>query len=183
MARQLETTTKSNPMKTSLVYLAGPITGLTFGGATNWRDQVRDQVHYSIQTISPLRGKQYLEERSSKDGVIQMSYEEYPLSSARGINTRDHWDVMRCDAVFVNLLGFDRVSIGTVMEIAWAHAYRKPVILVMEDEGNIHEHAMIRESIGFRVNSLEKGIEVLEALLLTDLQIRNSKPETVSEKA
>ena len=156
----------------SLVYLAGPITGLTYEGCTDWRDQVRDSVHPSIQTLSPLRGKQYLKERCEQGGgVVQMSYEDSPLSSARGINTRDHWDATRCDVLFVNLLGSKKVSIGTVMEIAWAYTHQIPVILVIEDNGlNIHEHAMINQCIGFRVSTLQKGIEILEAILLTDQQ-------------
>jgi nucleoside 2-deoxyribosyltransferase len=150
------------------VYLAGPITGLTFEGCTDWRNTVRDAVHENIQTLSPLRGKQYLQERCiAGNGVVGMSYEEYPLSSKRGINTRDHWDVLRCDVVFVNFLGAEKVSIGTVMEIAWAHAYKKPVIIVME-KGNIHEHAMLDECTGFRVETLQAGIDVLEAICLTD---------------
>ncbi len=154
------------------IYLAGAITGLGWDSATDWRDQLRDLVPTHIQTLSPLRGKQYLEKRSSAEGVIKDSYEEYPLSSARGINTRDHWDVMRCDAVFVNLLGTTKVSIGTVMEIAWAFAYKKPLVLVME-QGNIHEHSMLKECTGFRVDTFEKGVEVLIALCSTDKQIQS----------
>lgn len=191
-------------MKHHLVYLAGPITGLKWDEATDWREKVRHALKYDsipvsmgaineifgtdtpdyvttvpsrfqhIHTLSPLRGKQYLEKRSSEDGAIMHSYSEYPLSSAKGINTRDHWDVMRCDVLFVNLLGAQTVSIGTVMEIAWGWAYKKPTILVMEKTGNIHEHSMIQESIGFRTDSLDEGIEILKAIcgpdnaLLTD---------------
>lgn len=153
------------------VYLAGPISGLTYGQCTDWREKVKDTVDPGIVGLSPMRGKQYLEERSSKDGMITGSYEEWPLSSSRGINTRDHWDVSRCDVVFVNLLGATTVSIGTVMEIAWAHAYRKPVVLVMEESGNPHEHCMIRECVGFRVKTLEEGIDVLNALNHDDVSI------------
>jgi nucleoside 2-deoxyribosyltransferase len=158
-------------MKDQLVYLAGSITGLTYGESTDWRGYVRDNVAPGIRTLSPLRGKQYLEERSSKDGgKILDSYEDYALSCQKGINTRDHWDCSRCDAIFVNLLGAKTVSIGTVMEIAWGFAYRKPIILVMEEKGNLHDHSMIRESIGFRAKTLESGIELLNAILLPDKQ-------------
>jgi len=157
----------------NLVYLAGPITGLSFGDATNWRDYVRYKLPKHIKTLSPLRGKQYLEQRSSFDGKIMDSYEEYPLASSRGINTRDHWDCTRATVVFVNLLGAKTVSIGTVMEIAWAYTNGVPCILVMEESGNIHEHSMIRESVGFRVDSVDKGIEVLIGLLSTDEEIED----------
>lgn len=155
----------------NLVYLAGPITGLTFGDATDWRNDVKKMLPPWIHTLSPLRGKQYLEERSSRDGRILDSYENYPLSSARGITTRDRWDATRCNVLLVNLLGATRVSIGTVEEIGWADAKRIPTILVMEDEGNLHDHSMIRESVGFRVNSLSQAVEILIALLSTDQQL------------
>jgi hypothetical protein len=83
---------------------------------------------------------------------------------------------MRADVLLVNLLGAERVSIGTVMEIAWADAVRVPVVLVMEpsaeentglvpSKGNVHEHAMIRECVGFRVQTLDEGLNVVKAIL------------------
>lgn len=155
----------------NLVYLAGPITGLSWEDANDWRNQVKNRLPRHISTLSPLRGKQYLEQRSTVDGKINDCYEDYPLSSSRGINTRDYWDCTRATVVFVNLLGAKTVSIGTVMEIAWAYANKIPTILVMEESGNIHEHAMIRESVGFRVPTLDMGVEILVSLLCTDQEI------------
>jgi nucleoside 2-deoxyribosyltransferase len=78
--------------------------------------------------------------------------------------TRDHWDVSRCDAVLVVLSGATRVSIGTVMELGWAYAYRKPVVAVMEEEGNPHEHGMVREALSYRVTTLDEAIDLLNIL-------------------
>jgi nucleoside 2-deoxyribosyltransferase len=150
------------------VYLAGPITGLTYGNATEWRKLVKDAMPSHISTLSPMRGKQRLE--LLKDEQIKMSYEDNPLTSEKGINTRDYYDVMRCDALFVNLLGAQKVSIGTVMEIAWARTTQKPVILVME-KGNVHDHAMLRYACGFIVSTLEEGIEVLKTVIGPDEKI------------
>lgn len=154
-------------MKTYLVYLAGPITGLTFGGCTEWRKQVRDLMPNYIQTLSPLRGKQRLEE-ISKSGPILDCYEDNPLTTSKGITTRDFNDVKRADAILVNMLGAKTVSIGTVMEIAWAKAFSVPIVLVMEKEGNLHDHSMIRESIGFRTETIEEGIDLLKIILSPD---------------
>ena len=111
-----------------------------------------------------MRWKQYLLEETQ----VQDQYEESVLSCQRGIFARDSWDTRRCDALLVNVLGADRVSIGTVMEIAWANAWNKPIVLVMEKEGNIHEHAMLREACPFRVETLQEGIDVLAALFNID---------------
>lgn len=153
-----------------LVYLAGPITGLSFGDCTDWREYVHNEVSSKILTMSPMRGKQFLSERA-KAGLISGSYEDSPLASYKGINTRDYFDVQRTDAIFVNFLGAKTVSIGTVMEIAWARAFSKPVVCVMEEE-NIHRHTMLEYACGYIVPTLEEGIAVLEAVLLTDVDIK-----------
>ena len=143
------------------VYLIGPITGCSYDGCTDWRDYVKRDLEFElIIGVSPMRAKEYLHSSAS----IDLTYDT-PLSSARGIMTRDRFDLMTCDVVLANLLGADIVSIGTVMEIAWADMLRKPVILVMEDEGNIHDHPMITEAAGFRVNTLDGGIEIAKAIL------------------
>jgi len=79
--------------------------------------------------------------------------------------TRDFNDCSTCDVLLVNLLGASKVSIGTVMEIAWAYQNRTPVVVVMEQEGNPHEHAMIREAIGFRVHTMGEAIAVVRTIL------------------
>lgn len=149
------------------VYLAGPIKGFTFDGCTEWRKIVRDSVPSCIKTYSPLRGKQRVAEIQSGE-LIKDCYETNPLTSAKGINTRDYFDVQSSDAIFVYLKGAEKVSIGTVMEIAWARAFSKPVILVMEKSGNIHEHSMLTFPCGYWVETLEEGISILKAILLPD---------------
>ncbi len=157
-------------MKT--VYLAGAITGESFGGATDWREYVKTKLNPGIAGLSPLRAKDYLENETE----IGDSYEDIPLSSSRGIMTRDFFDCQNCNIILANLLGTKKVSIGTVMEIAWAYALNKPLILVMEpaeseatgftaSEGNIHEHAMIREATGYRVDTVDKAIFIANAIL------------------
>lgn len=152
-----------------LVYLAGPITGLSYDGCTEWRTWVKENIDEEILTLSPMRGKQYIKERS-ENGVVDMSYEDTHLSSAKGINTRDYNDVRRADAIFVNFLGAKIVSIGTVMEIAWARAFSIPVVCVMEKD-NIHSHSMLNYACGIITETLEEGILNLEALLLPDTKI------------
>jgi hypothetical protein len=68
--------------------------------------------------------------------------------------------------VLVNFLGAEKVSIGTVMEMAWADLSRTPIIVVMAPEGDLHDHSMLREVTGFRVATLEEGLEVAKAILL-----------------
>jgi nucleoside 2-deoxyribosyltransferase len=138
------------------VYLAGPITGLSYGEATDWRELFCIE---GIEPLSPMRAKSYLSQYETIPDSVNT-----PLSSPRGIVARDHWDVRRCDLVFANLLGATRISIGTMIELGWASAYGKPIVLVMESN-NIHQHAMVNELTGFPCSTLEEGICILKSLL------------------
>ncbi len=151
-------------MRTRRIYLAGPISLLSYDAATGWREDFASRMAESgIECASPMRAKGYLAEEGSiaTEGYAALG----PLSAPRGIMTRDHWDCMDCDLIVANLLGAGRVSVGTVMEIAWAHAYRKPLVVVMEPSGNPHEHPMIAEATGFRATSLEEAAAVALAVL------------------
>jgi nucleoside 2-deoxyribosyltransferase len=147
-------------MKEFLLYCAGPITGVSYGESTDWREYVASKLPPHIKAVSPMRGKKYL----ANENNIKDSYEEYPLSSQKGITCRDRMDVMRCDMILVNFLGANKVSIGSVMEIGWADAWRKPIIVVMEKD-NVHSHAMIREVAGYIVSNLDEAIKIVIAVL------------------
>ena len=145
----------------SLIYLAGPITGLSYGEVVDWREYVIKKLSViKITGLSPMRHKEYLSQEKS----ISSSYENSVLSCAKGITTRDKWDCHRCDALFVNLIGAEKVSIGTMLELGWASSVGKPIILCIEDKGNIHDHCMVREIAGFVVNSVDHGLEIARAL-------------------
>jgi nucleoside 2-deoxyribosyltransferase len=152
-------------MSKPLVYLSGPITGLTYKDGNDWRVLAHALLNGAdTNVLSPLRGNSYLPQDSPLD---KSSYEEYPLSTGKGITTRDRFDTMRCDVMLVNLLGAQRVSIGTMIELGWADAARVPIVLVMEKEGNPHDHAMVQQIVGYRVDTLEEGLWLVNALLKT----------------
>jgi nucleoside 2-deoxyribosyltransferase len=151
------------------VYLAGPITGLTYGECTDWRQHaIAELAKDNIKGLSPMRGKEYLE-AISKDVALTADGDKYkivsPLSTNKGIITRDRWDSSRCDVLLVNFLGSKIVSIGTVMEVAWADARRTPIVCAVEED-NVHfVHGMMKEAIGFRTDTLEAAIDLVKAIL------------------
>lgn len=153
------------------VYLAGPIAGLTYDEGQDWREYAQAALaSHFINGYSPLRQKDFL--RAA--GVIGKTQFANPMATDRGIMTRDHNDCKTADAILVNLLGAKSVSAGTVMEMAWAYAYGVPLIVAMEETGNLHEHPMIRESIDFRVTTLDEAIAVTVAILLPNCNPRTS---------
>jgi nucleoside 2-deoxyribosyltransferase len=145
------------------VYLAGPMTGLNYGEANSWRDYtIKEFAKVGIIGVSPLRCKEYLD-----NGKVLRGSDKNPLNYDRGIVTRDKWDITQnCDIVLANLLEAKKASIGTICEYIWADMSGKPVITVMESKGNIHDHPMIREATGFRVETLEEAIKIAIAILI-----------------
>lgn len=149
-----------------LVYLAGPISGQAYKGATEWREYATSILNpLGIQTASPLRFKSYLKDELD----IADSYGKYVLSTPKAIYTRDRWDVLRSDVILANFVGAEKVSIGTVLELGWADGFEKPVVIAMED-GNIHQHAMVTEIAGYILPTLNEALLVVEALLNTGPQ-------------
>jgi hypothetical protein len=156
--------TRSSLARESLLFLAGPLTGVSYEKSIAWRSYVASKLPPYIRAYSALRGKDYLAEEE----VLKDVYEQFPLSSQKGISSRDRMDVTRCDMLFVNFLGAKQVSIGTVMEIAWADMLRKPILIVME-EGNIHEHGILKEVANYIVSDLDEGIRIATAVLAVEV--------------
>ena len=148
-------------MRSLTVYQAGPITGCSYQGCTDWRRRLREELP-EFTWLSPMRAKPHLEQCE----LITKEYEgdnqlKRLLSGPRGINARDSWDVRTCDILYANLEAAEIVSIGTVMEIAWAWLLCKPTIVIVNE---LHDHPMLNSCTDFRCPDMEHGIAVLKAL-------------------
>ena len=156
-------------MSKPLVYLAGAIAGLAYDDATDWRNIAKHRLgELGIEVLNPMRAKHRLGEQNG--GTISTNYHDYAHNgaffTAKGIMTRDSTDVRRCDAMLVNLLGAQKVSAGTVMELGWGFILPKPAVVAIELTGNPHDlHPMISEAMPFRVTTLEEAIEAVAVLL------------------
>jgi hypothetical protein len=99
-------------------------------------------------------------------GTIEQSYEKFGcMYSDRGIISRDFHDCTTSDLVIFHLLGAEKISIGTIMELAWCYQKRIPTVVIMGLKWNIHDHPMVREAINFRVDSIEEAVEVAISVL------------------
>jgi nucleoside 2-deoxyribosyltransferase len=140
------------------VYLSGPMSGLTPAEAAGWRfDAAAALVLYGISVISPVRGCEDIA------GVFPKSrYGAHgPMMQDGAIARRGMWDVSRADILLVNLLGAKAVSIGTMMEMAWAAEKNKPIALVMESWGNVHDHQFVRHAATWRVDTMASAINMI----------------------
>lgn len=152
------------------VYLCGPISGLSYGKATSWRGHFALRLADDIVPVSPMRGKRYLEGHdnigfSYADPSVSKDKIGSLLSSSPGISTRDRFDVQNCDLVVANFLGADKISIGSVIELGWADAFRKPIIMVAEESNIMRNHPMSKHICAFQTDDLEIAIEVTNIIL------------------
>jgi len=153
-------------MNRPLVYLAGPIANTQAGASLEWRGIAHLALAArNIESLSPMRAKEKLAARNIGDDFH--AYENQGIFfSSRAIMTRDFNDVKRCDAILVNLLGAKSPSLGTVMELGWAYALQKPVVVAIEPIGNPHDrHPMIEETIRFRAPTLDDAIDAVATVL------------------
>lgn len=145
------------------VYLAGPINGLSYDGCTEWReDAQRELARHGIAGMSPMRGKDYLRGETR----IQHTYEDTLMSGQRQIFDRDFHDCTTCDVLLVNLAGAEKVSIGTMFELAWAKQKQTPVVLILPENDPWHDHPFVREAASFRVPDLDTALRVVVRILL-----------------
>lgn len=160
-------------MDRRFVYLAGPISGMSYGEATDWRKEVSGLFLPGIVGVSPMRMKAWASklkaikdtkqyEKIADEGDFLISGESH------AINTRDMFDVRTCDMTFVYmpkaLTEKAGVSVGTVKEIGYAARDRKPMVLVTDDK-KLAGHPLIREDIGWIVPTLELGAAVVNSVL------------------
>jgi hypothetical protein len=153
------------------VYLSGPIDGLTFREATGWRNFAADELGDLCQILDPMRDVEVEDPDAPLTASVEDSATVWSCDRAmmtdRGLVARDHHDTCRSTVVVVNLLGAKKRSIGTITEIAWAWHERIPTVVIMEPDGNTHEHPFIRVMTDYRVDSIERAVQVVRSLLGT----------------
>lgn len=137
------------------VYLAGPIRDVDHKVSIFWREYTKRELSKAgIEAYSPMRGKEEGDDLGRR-----------LLGNSRAFTTRDRYDVLSCDLMLANLLDAKKISIGTMAEYGQADILRKPIITIMEKQGNVHDHPWIREVSGWVVETLDEGIYVAKMVL------------------
>lgn len=144
------------------VYLAGPISGLTWSESSIWRDQAATALAKDgVECFSPMRDCDNLTQVGVIDGTC--SYDDGLLTTSRAVMSRDFFDVKRADLILVNLHSAKKVSIGTIMEIAWAWQMQKPVVIIAEPTNQQVAHIMVQEAASVIVPDLNQAISVVRS--------------------
>ena len=142
------------------VYLAGPIThAVTWESAINWRQKCEKELIVSnIQAISPLRHVMQKKRSGEQSWRWDDAY----------ITMQCKNDIMRCDAVLANLNNSSKVSIGTIIEIAWANMLQKPIVVILHRDTrlyNEYKYGILNVITPVRVDNLIDGIDMIKELL------------------
>ena len=138
------------------VYLAGPITDISNQTALSWREYAEEHFKkYNIHALSPLRF--VLENQFPNDTWI---YDD------KYITMQCKNDIIQCDAVLVNFIGanVNKISVGTVIEIAWADILNKPVVTVL-DETFKYNYGLLKNITQVKTFDINTGINMIKALL------------------
>jgi nucleoside 2-deoxyribosyltransferase len=143
------------------LYLAGPISGKSYDEVSKYFTGIASYLGELGFVVShPMTAKDALRTE------IKFKAEGYgnPESCNHAIFERDRWMVSQADIIFCNLKGSKIVSIGSVMELAWASALGKHTIVVMEKE-NIHRHAFVLEAADIVFENEGEALQYLEKLV------------------
>lgn len=113
-----------------IVYLSGPITGLTYKEARfGWRKTFIKWLDDGITVLSPMRHEGHLAEMK-KLPIEPDNLPTHLFSHPKMIVTKDFMDIDACDIMVVNLLEAKKVSQGTLIEYGYARKAGKTIITV-----------------------------------------------------
>ncbi len=126
------------------VYLAGPISGKGYDDVVNaYKEKAMILSTYGYEILCPMTGKTYLRNELE---FKASGYANFPVSTNHAIFERDKWMVSNCDIILCDLSNSgDRISIGSMMELAWGSMLGKQIIVILPKE-NIHRHAFVLEA-------------------------------------
>lgn len=126
------------------IYLAGPVTHVGIEKAKRWRESVSGSLKdVGIGVLNPTR---------------------HGLLNDDIITIRCKQDVKDCDALLVNFLGAEKLSIGTITEIAWAVILDKPTVLVINEDYD-WDYGIFTAITPIRVPTLTQGVEAIWSLV------------------
>jgi len=147
------------------IYLAGPMTGLTWRQALAWRRIAEAELSNRWRLINPVRA-QVPEERM--DDEIPRTNRKKRVDlwvTATGVTAQDEFFIDQSDWILANFLGAEIVSIGTVWELGYGWGTGKKILSVLEP-GSIHDHGFVRRRSHVFTPNLDEAIQFFKAIAL-----------------
>jgi nucleoside 2-deoxyribosyltransferase len=147
------------------IYLVHPISGLGYDEvAKYYKETAEFLTDCGFEILSPMTGKSFLR----TEVRLRKSCYDNPVATNHAIMERDHWMVNISDIVYANLCGAKEVSIGCMMELAWAYHLGKHMIIAMESN-NVHQHAFVLEAADIIFETHQDAVNYLNHLIEGDM--------------
>lgn len=148
-------------IKPLTIYLAGPISGLSYSAVVDrYKHYVKRFERMGYNVLFPMMGKGYLR---NENEIVPSDYQQ-PISTNRAIVGRDSWMVHQCDILVADLSCATEVSRGTICEISWASLLHKHVLVALGSERNYdnpHYHAFVLGQADIVFSEMDEVIEYL----------------------
>ncbi len=155
-------------MKRLKLFLGGYVTGYHYDTIMARENHVRAMLRplfpdSDLEINSCMRGKEYL-----ADSKVPLSdaYPQHALSTASAIVDRDFSDVRTSDVLLFFLKGATHISQMTLMEIGAGEVLEKPMVIVMDENDQIHTHAALKEIASrYPAQTLDGGINRVKTII------------------
>lgn len=133
------------------IYLVHQISGLTEQQVAAYYDPlIKCCKSWGYETLFPMDLRETASADLTRFGHI--------------IFTTDKWFVQSADVVYASFVGCTQVSIGSMMELAWAHILGKHVVVAMENN-NLHQHPFVLEAASVVFNNEKSAKKHLKNLI------------------
>jgi len=144
------------------IYLAGPINGRIFSEILkDWEDKADRFKKMGYEVLHPLIDKA---DGLNPNEVACGEGHNTPVTNNHAIYTRDQWMVRTADIVYADLFDCQRVSIGTMFELAWSSLLGKHIVVCLPKD-SLHYHAFVLESANIIWSTREESEKYLETLI------------------
>lgn len=141
------------------IYLVHPISGLSADDVFDYYVKTKARLQDLYDVLTPMYGKKFL--RCEKE--FKAHDYKHPCTTNHAIFNRDKWMVQQSDIIYANFEKAQGISIGSMMELAWASMLGKHVVVTMP-ENNIHAHAFVFEAASVIYNTHEEAMIYLHNL-------------------
>ena len=141
------------------VYLAGPVSGLSYKEATEWRKTWSEELEpIGINCLDPMAGISEEDFKAYEDDCYRGG-----LLSEEAVTARDYLYLSRSRLIVMNTLQTPTISVGCAIETGWARALDIPMLWLERDPW---DHAMLNVQKDFIATSHDYGINMVIDILL-----------------
>ena len=140
-------------MKT--VYLAGPITGLTYEQATIWRNNAK--------TVLRSKGYRCIDPMEGEADTLNEHHPDLHRRVSEIVHL-DKYYVDQSDIIFVNFEHYDeKMSVGTISELAWAWSNGSIIVAVVPD-GCPYDRAWLNVLYTFKCKTYHGALQKVKEI-------------------